>query len=153
MTIVMRIRKEFEEPFSAVIKKFAADNYSLRATAQILGMACNTLRVLCKMYCPGLQWARYGELRKECRPCGMNGYNQKSAWPKGKPRHKKQTYTDTDIITMMRQYPNMSCRDFSVMGPCSVSIICRRFGTWNKARKIAGLEVRRKGNNYRNQRD
>lgn len=142
-TTVHRIRQEFERPFREVVEQFAADGYSKRATAQILDVSLSQFRTLIVRYAPEAHWKYHRELRRECRSCGMNGGHQTGGWKKGKKRlpeqRKPRKYTDEQLFDMLRKYPHINGHDWNQLGPCSITTITRRFGTWNKARALAGL--------------
>jgi len=77
MTVVQRVRKEFDEPFRDVISGFAIMGYSRRSTARILEISWDYFRrYLLPRYAPDAPWKARIDLRDDCKPKGKG-------WPKG----------------------------------------------------------------------
>lgn len=64
----------------------------------------------------------------------------------------KRKYTDEDMLEVLRKNPDLSCREWNSKNikPCTMTIQTR-FGSWNKARKAAGLEERSQGSPTKNE--
>lgn len=61
----------------------------------------------------------------------------------------KWKYTKDDIIRALRKNPDRTCDGWAKEGmyPC-VGTIIKLFGSWNEARRAAGLEIRRSGGQW-----
>ncbi len=68
-----RIRKDFKETPSAVLKCFADMGYSRRRTAEALDMDRGTLRRLIQKY--DIQWPTYKDMNESCKAPGRKALN------------------------------------------------------------------------------
>ncbi len=73
----IRIRQEFGEKPSKVIRDFAAMRFSKRLTAGAIGITTQTLRRMCRQY--GINFVSQGEMVSQCKGRGKG-------WPKGRTR-------------------------------------------------------------------
>jgi hypothetical protein len=91
MTVVQRIRKEFDEPFRDLIKKFAADGYSKTATAEILEINRSYFyQYLLPRYVPDAEWKKQADMRDECKPKGKGWIKEKKRGPWDRTKRKKR---------------------------------------------------------------
>jgi len=129
MLKVMQIRKEFNEPFKDVISGFAEMGYSKRATAEILEIDRGYFyKCLLPRYAPDVTWKKQIDMRPECRAKGKG-------WPKGKSRNNQKKYTDEDLLMVVAKYETVEKFDNKAIP--SASTVIKRFGSWNKARRMA----------------
>jgi hypothetical protein len=118
----IRIRQEFDEPPSQVIKQFADSKYSKRLAAGAIGITTQTLRRLCRQY--GVSFVNQKDMCKQCKGHG-NG------WPKGKPRMGHCRYSIDSLLSLrLRSCHYETCREFEQRTGMQSSTIIRRFGTW-----------------------
>lgn len=137
MTKIIRIRREFGEPFREVVKGFAEMGYSRRATAEILDINLSYFRQLCTRFDLHRHFKPQREMRPECRSHGGG-----KGWLKGKARYVPRKYTDEYLLGLLRKYPDLTYCQFENLAPVSASTIQRRFGGWNKARRQANENTR-----------
>ena len=77
VAIETRIREEFNEPPSKVIRDFANMKISKRLAAGAMGTTTQTLLRLCRRY--GIEFAKQKDMVEQCKAKGLG-------WPKGKRR-------------------------------------------------------------------
>ena len=128
MNKMRQISKEFDEPFTDVVRGFAEMGYSRRATAQILNVSVSTFRKMCDRFNLHRHFPAKRDMRKECK-------GRAAGWPKGKKKHRKQQYTDREVLAEVAKYPASNL--FSAMADISLSTVKRRFGSWTTARSLA----------------
>jgi len=125
VTPLLRIRQEYQEPPSAVIRGYRDHGNSMRLTAACLGVQTKTLRGYCRRFGIAFDPARY---RPECRPKGKG-------WPAGKPQNVPKRYTDAELLAAVREcgtWREMAMRE----GP-DPTTVKRRFGSWREAKRRA----------------
>ena len=98
MNKMRQISKEYDEPFTDVVRGFAEMGYSRRATAQILNINLPYFRRLCDRFGLHPHFKPQQDMRDECKGHG-NG------WPKGKPQSRSARYTDAEILAEVSKYP------------------------------------------------
>ena len=129
MTKAEMIEAEFDEPFDEVIRGFAEMGYSRRAVAEILEINLSYLRLLLRRRGLNDLFLPQSEMRRECRSSGGTG------WPKGVKRNRPPRYSDGDLLSEVRQYPNSTT--FTALADININTVIRRFGTFRRARELA----------------
>lgn len=130
MNKLMAVRKEFGEPFVDVVRGFAELGYSRSATAEILGFNLSYFRHLLTRFDLHKCFPEQANMRRECKPQGKG-------WPKGLKRPRGKIYTDDHLLAEVRRLPEYSFA--RCMGNVDVSTIQNRFGSWTRARQLAGV--------------
>lgn len=127
-TKIQAVRKEFQEPFRDVVRRFAEDGYSKRLTARILDFDVSQFQKTCKRL--GIDnFLPHREQRKECRPGGKGK-------PKGSIGYKPRTYTDEYLLSVVRSHPVTTY--FDDQTGVSVKTIKERFRQpWAKIVRMA----------------
>jgi len=131
LTKVHAIRKEFDEPFKDVIHWFARMGYSKKMTSEILEINRDYFwRTLLPRYAPNAEWKPQVDMKSDCKPHGKG-------WPKGKERLKPQKYSDQELLSEVLKYD--TAERFDNMAIPSVSTVIKRFGSWNRAKRLAKI--------------
>lgn len=131
--IPLEIRKEYGESLSEVIRGYARMGYSKRATSQAMGITLPALLLWCMRLGLDGCFSRLN-YNESCRPLNKEG------WPKGKPRHKRKRYSDSDLLALVSLFSTADSLDQADGFPASTTVL-RRFGTWNNAKRKAMEEV------------
>lgn len=131
MNKLMAVRKEFGEPFVDVVKGFAELGYSRSATAEILGFNLSYFRQLLTRFDLHKCFPEQANMRRECKSGGGAG------WPKGVNRPRAPRYTDEHLLAEVRRLPQYSFA--RCMGDVDPKTIQNRFGSWTRARQLAGV--------------
>lgn len=129
MNKLMAVRKEFGEPFTDVVRGFAALGYSRRATAEILGFNRSYFIELLSRFDLHKNFLPQSEMRRECKGGGKG-------WPKGLRRPRGVMYSDERLLSEVQRFPSYSLA--KCMSDIDTSTIQKRFGTWTRARELAG---------------
>lgn len=124
----IRIREEFDEAPSMVIRGFANSKYSKRLTAGAIGITTPTLRRLCDQY--GIYFVNQKDMCKQCKGHG-------TGWPKGKPRTKHFRYTTQELLLLRLPDRYETCKEFEQRTGMQSSTIMRRFGSWREYQNYA----------------
>jgi len=127
---LIRIRLEFGDAPSNVIRSFADDRYSTRTTAGALGISRDTLQKLCKRF-------------------GIQFHGKPEGWPVGRPKSKPPwnslakgaRYSDEEIFAAIRQCPHARKYKKAKMRP-NISLIYERFGSFRVAKERAMRDER-----------
>lgn len=129
MNKLMSVRKEFGEPFVDVVRGFAELGYSRTATAEILDFNLSYFRELLDRFDLHQHFLPRAQLRRECKGGGRG-------LPKGFKRPREPKYSDDMLLAEVRRIPSYSVA--RCVGNVNVSTIQNRFGSWTRARQLAG---------------
>ena len=135
ITVLQKIRKEYNEPFQETVKGYAVMGYSRKATAGILGLCKSYFYSLCKTYNLDQYFKKGKDLNSSCKPTGR---------PKGRPDNRPKRYSNEYLLSILRGYsPNISpIRYNQLQCKPSCDTIIRRFGSWKKAKQLAHRKVK-----------
>jgi len=125
------VEREFGEPFDDVIRGFAAMGYSKQAVAKILDFNLSYFRaVLTRRELHGC-FLPQAQQRPECKGGGKGA-------PSGRPNTWTQRkYSDEHLLRQVKEASTMrDFRDRLRIDPKTVRI---RFGSWRRARRLAGV--------------
>jgi len=136
MSKALEIRKEFERPFAEVIRQFAIDGYSKRATAEILEINRSYFLKLIARYAPDATWKYHGNLRRECRSYGMDYRHDGHGFQPGHV-YKTNKYTDSELLAEVSKYATYA--QYRNNSKIAWTTVYRRFNCqgWNGIKKLA----------------
>ena len=130
MTKLLAIRREYGEPFQSVVRSFASMGYSKRAVCSILEYNRGTFKSECDRFDLNKYFRKQADMRTECKPHGKG-------WVKGRKRNRMPKYSDEYLLSLLSKHGDLTYNTFSNLAPVSASIIAKRFGSWNNARRLA----------------
>lgn len=128
MTKIQQVEAEYDEPFCDVVRGFAIMGYSRRFVASLLEINLKYFRELCVKFDLHRHFKLQKDMHESCKPKGKG-------WPKGTPRGPHYRYTEKDLLILVKKYPVVTL--FDTLSGVSSSTVIRRFGSWNKAKKLS----------------
>jgi hypothetical protein len=121
-----RIRAEYGERPSEVIRGYARMGYSQSFTAEMLSIQRKTLQGYCRRF--GIVWPPRSSYRPECKGRGKGR-------PKGCPPTNPRRYSDAELLAAVSSCPVW--QEFERREGPSASTVQRRFGSWRRAVALA----------------
>jgi len=127
MTVVHKIRKEFNEPFRDVVAGFAQMGYSQTAAAS----ACEVPRSTFQHHVQRFGLCELFDRKNYLPEC-------KSHPRTGNEGKRKQIFTDGHLLTILAAHGDIGRDRFDYLqkAPCASTII-KRFGSWSDAKRLA----------------
>ena len=132
MTKIQEIRKEYGEPFREVVRGYARMGYSKTATAQVLEISLSYFRQLLTRF----DLHRFFDPSTYNDSCKSYGYGSGKGWPKGVSRDSPVLYSDQYLLARVSMLKVSWI--FDQFAPPYSSTVRRRFGSWNRAKELAG---------------